>query len=63
MSRGEVVGHVDRRHEAGVVIVEVALRREAELSALHVGTPSEEYRFTDALCVVEVSNNQQIQED
>ena len=36
---GEVVGHVYRSHQLGVVVIEVVRTGEAELSSLHVGTP------------------------
>ena len=36
---GEVVGHVYRSHQLGVVVIEVVRAGEAELSSLHVGTP------------------------
>ena len=46
-SVGEVVGHVYRSHQFGVVVIEVVWAGEAELSSPHIGTPDQHKHFTN----------------
>ena len=45
LSVGEVVGHIYRSHQLGVVVVKVVWSGKAELSSPHIGTPGQHRNF------------------
>ena len=45
LSVGEVVGHIYRSHQLGVVVIKIVWAGEAKLSSSHIGTPGQHRNF------------------